>query len=274
MKYSKKKIHSFGKVFGGKNRYSRAYIKLFPHVDSYSTYLEPFAGGAGILMNKERSQHEIISDINSDIHNVLHSLQNSPKAVKSRLYSKYADYSQETFEKALSVLSNSIIKNERAAAYIAANRMSSNGMFQSFAKSNRLRGGQMGDKNAYENYIYKEINLTIMRLQGVKILNVCAFDLIEKHRNSSTLIYLDPPYLKETRVSKNIYLHEFSNEEHLRLLLAIKNHPAKIFLSGYDSPLYREHLSDWKTHYFERPADSGRSDVKTRRLEMVWENHP
>lgn len=273
MEYSKKKIHSFGKIFGGKSRYARQYIDLFPAVGEYSHYLEPFAGGAGILMNKVRSEKETISDIDENTYNVLYSLKEYGSKVKSRLNNMYGVYSERNFKIALEEI-NSISRVNKAAAYIAANRMSRTGQFKDFATSNRLRGGQMGDKNAWENFIYREIELTISRLQGVEILNECAFDLIEKRNNKNTLMYLDPPYLHETRVTKKAYNHEFTTEDHIRLLKIITN-PAfrgKVFLSGYDSPLYRSYLGDWKLHTFDRPSDAGQTKVKTTRKELVWES--
>src|SRR5258706_12409623 len=50
------------------------------------------------------------------------------------------------------------------------------------------------------------------------------FDYAEKffkpHDHPDTLVYLDPPYLKETRrdSKSDLYLHEFSQRDHERLL--------------------------------------------------------
>lgn len=270
MKYSSQKIQSWGKMFGGKLRYSRQYIPLFP--SGYKAYIEPFAGGAGIFFNKERSEKEFISEKCPIIYNVFDQLQCNGDLVHQYILDNFYDYSLKTFKSALSAMSstNKIVK---AAATITANRMSSNGQMKRLATQNRLRGGQMGDKNAWENFLENHIKNTIERLQGVTVLNRCAFDIINKNKSKHILYYLDPPYIKETRISKNVYSFEFSNEDHLNLLNLIKDHPSKIFISGYDSDLYNEVLEGWKKHSFERPCDSGQTKIKSRRLEVLWENH-
>jgi DNA adenine methylase len=228
-------------------------------------------------MNKERSGSEIISDIDPMIYNVLKCLKEKGSHIINVIENKYYDYSMESFKSAKLALEclpkiNSFNRVEYAAAYIAANRMSRSGLFRDFAESNRLRGGQMGDKNAWENYINREIHLTIERLQWVKILNECAFVTIEELSNKSTLFYLDPPYMHETRVTKSAYTHEFSDEDHFRLLKLITRVPGKLFISGYDTELYRLLLKGWTVHSFNRPSDSGQTKVKARRKELVWES--
>ena len=272
MKFSSKKIHSFGKIFGGKNRYARKMIKVLPDVSNHRQYIEPFCGGAGILMNKVRSETEVISDIDINIFRVLRTLRDNGPKLKQYLNDNYFNYTLENFVTAQQKIGH---KNEvtHSAAYIAANRMSRTGLMKSFATSDRLRGGQMGDKNAWENYIQYEIDYTASRLQGVSILNTDAFTVLKKFATcDDTLVYLDPPYLHSTRVSKKAYLHEFASEDHERLLKLIKTLPAKIFISGYNSDLYQDYLKGWKIYKFNQPSDSGMTKVKTRRVEYLWES--
>lgn len=278
MKYSQKKIQSFGKIFGGKLRYARQYVSLFPDMPFDSTYLEPFAGGAGILLNKSPHKREIISDKDKEIVNIFRQMKINPVSLKKEIVDSYYNYSEETFNNAKTRLRTPFLKDcdmiERAAAYIAANRMSRLGLGEDYAKQKRLRGGQMGDKNAWENFLSKHYYETAKRIRGVEIRNQCALEILSNPDEifGRVLCYLDPPYLGETRVSKNIYRHEFDKDEHIKLLEIIKHHPWKIFISGYDSELYQEYLSGWKIHSFDRPSDAGQTKKKSRRVEMVWEN--
>jgi hypothetical protein len=60
------------------------------------------------------------------------------------------------------------------------------------------------------------------------------------------LIYLDPPYLMETRRSqKPVYQFEFTEEQHRELLKVIKWLPCMVMISGYASALYKRHLQGW-----------------------------
>lgn len=90
-----------------------------------------------------------------------------------------------------------------------------------------------------------------------------------------TLVYLDPPYMMETRSSKRpIYRHhlnqdEFSPKQHARLLEYIKQLPCLVMISGYESEMYSRTLSHWRRAEFQT---TNRAAERTR--EIVWMNYP
>lgn len=57
-----------------------------------------------------------------------------------------------------------------------------------------------------------------------------------------TYIYLDPPYLLETRKNRQYYLWEMTREQHERLLQIALSLPCMVAISGYYSELYNWHL--------------------------------
>lgn len=106
------------------------------------------------------------------------------------------------------------------------------------------------------------------RLQNVVILRRNGFDIIPRFEDDkTTAIYLDPPYPSETRSNLNEdgeassgsgggrYLHEFSHagdtlfggqDDHARLAeMARKFKRARIVVSTYDCPRYRELYKGW-----------------------------
>lgn len=85
------------------------------------------------------------------------------------------------------------------------------------------------------------------------------------------LVYADPPYLFSTRASKDRLYHcEFGAEaEHIRLLEILRALPCMVMVSGYDSPLYRRILHDWRVASFPAQTRSGRTA-----MEFVWLNFP
>ncbi|HBQ5660047.1 DNA adenine methylase [Klebsiella grimontii] len=99
-----------------------------------------------------------------------------------------------------------------------------------------------------------------------------AVEFLEHFDFSSTgriLIYVDPPYLHETRSSRARYRHEYSVEDHRRLLVCLRSLPdsASVILSGYPSDLYDHQLSDWRSKEFQAMTRGG---VRT---EKIWMNY-
>lgn len=85
------------------------------------------------------------------------------------------------------------------------------------------------------------------------------------------LIYLDPPYLGETRRSKAaIYRHEFMSEkQHRDLLKELKKLSCMVMISGYRSSLYDAMLPEWRR---VEKVVSLRQGIKA--TECLWMNYP
>jgi DNA adenine methylase len=82
-------------------------------------------------------------------------------------------------------------------------------------------------------------------------------------------MYLDPPYLLETRKNRKVYRHELSNEEHEELLKLITNSKAKIIISGYMNDLYQTYLSGWRLDKKVNKDQAGND-----KTECIWWNYP
>ncbi len=104
--------------------------------------------------------------------------------------------------------------------------------------------------------------VSLRQADAVEVLE--AFDFGGAGR---TLIYADPPYLHETRTSQKRYKHEYSRDDHIRLLRCLKTLPASVILSGYPSALYDELLPDWRTMEFQVMTRGG---VRTEKLWMSF----
>lgn len=84
-------------------------------------------------------------------------------------------------------------------------------------------------------------------------------------------IYLDPPYLIETRRDPNrkIYDFDLTRSNHEELLQTIKIMNARIMISGYRSELYDRELSSWRRLSFNAMTRGGSPAV-----EFIWMNYP
>ncbi|WP_392989738.1 DNA adenine methylase [Serratia ureilytica] len=100
---------------------------------------------------------------------------------------------------------------------------------------------------------------------AVELLRVVPFE-----QYGRTLIYVDPPYMPETRTSRARYRHEYTVADHERLLSCLVSLPdnVSVIISGYPSTLYDERLTGWRSKEFQAMTRGG---VRT---EKIWMNYP
>jgi len=108
----------------------------------------------------------------------------------------------------------------------------------------------------------------------IEVVHGDALELIPRLRTSSkrraTLIYLDPPYLMETRsTQREIYNCELSSDDHRRLLDIIVDLPCMVMISGYYSEMYAQALDDWRSITYQAQTRGGRTAT-----EWLWMNYP
>jgi DNA adenine methylase len=263
MKCSIRKMRSPLKYHGGKHYLARRIVALFPE---HKTYVEPFIGGGSILLNKAPAEQEIAGDINAALINFWTVLQQD----SGFRCAVGHPYSADTFEQAECWM-EAPEPLSRAAGFMIRNRFSRGGLGKDFAWSDRLRGGQPGDLNAWKT-IREELPAIIARVKSVEFKERAALPLICRFDSPDALIYCDPPYLHETRTAKKAYDHEMTSVDHHALLDTLKGCEGKVFLSGYRSATYDKALAGWKRTDFDMPNHSGQGKSKQRRIECVWEN--
>jgi len=106
-------------------------------------------------------------------------------------------------------------------------------------------------------------NLSILRTDAISWLASETF-------SPRTFVYLDPPYLIQTRSTRrNIYAYELADSDHEVLLSVIKTLPCMVMISGYPNAIYDEALIDWSTATF-MTTNRGGGHV----TEKLWMNYP
>lgn len=81
-------------------------------------------------------------------------------------------------------------------------------------------------------------------------------------------VYVDPPYLMSTRRAGAVYQHEYTDEDHARLLRVLAQVPCAVMVSGYHSPMYEAALASWRTKEFNAKTRGGVA------IERIWMNYP
>ena len=180
------------KWMGGK---SKSIKTILPIIPSHKTYIEPFFGGGWILFAKDKSNVEVINDINGDLINLYNVIKNNPNEFCDRidltLKSKelFLEYRHTLHDENLSDL-------ERAFRFYYVNQNAFGGLmrYNSKGECNSPFGGSP-DREAQSSYwdMNKIINAH-ERLKNVIIEKDNYINIIKKYDREYSLFFLDPPY--------------------------------------------------------------------------------
>ena len=256
------------KWYGGKRYLASRIIQHFP---SHRVYLEPFGGGASVLLNKPPVDVETYNDLDLRI---------------SRLFQVLRD-DGENFVRKASLIPYSQVEFEAAAEYPAEAsplvmavcdfvrwRQSFGGKGQSWSyTTGRARGGMAGDVNAWWTAI-DMLPQIIDRIRRVQIICQSAFSAIPRFDSADGLIYCDPPYVHGVRSkgSTDVYGVEMTDRDHEQLAELLHGCKSKVVLSGYPSDLYQRLYGNWRRVAFDIANHASGGKTKARELECLWMN--
>lgn len=266
-----KTIRPVFKCHGGKFYLAQWIISHFPANYAEMTYLEPYCGGANVLLNKQKSSIEVINDLDDNIVRIYQALRDEPKEFIRRL--NLCKYCEKTFERAAKKAKTAEFDDylDQAVNEFIVRRMSRGGLKKAFAWSNRLRGGQPGDVNAWETAL-KGLPDLAERLKEVYAFSKPAIEVMKTFNQPDAFVYCDPPYLHETRVSKTVYSSEMTTDDHIELAHMLNSWNGKAMLSGYMSPLYRRLYRDWNIEKKKISNHSSQQKSKEKKVEILWKN--
>ena len=250
-----KKVKS---IIKGKISLSDFIINNLPEKYEDMTYVEPYCGAINILLNKKKSFVEIINDIDNDVMQIYRALRDEPKEIIRRL--NLCKYCEETFLRATKKTQFDDYLDHGVNEFILR-RMSRGGFKKAFAID------KVGELNAWET-VLKSLPDLAERLEEVYIFNKKAIDVIKSFNSANTLVYCDPPYLHETRVSKQVYKSEISTDDHIELAHCLNHFEGKVMISGYASPLYNKLYKGWN---ISKKAIVAQKD-KEKKVEILFKN--
>jgi len=257
------------KWHGGKHYLSGRIIALFPQ---HRTYIEPFGGGASVLLNKQPSPVEIYNDLDGAITRLFRVLRDHGEELRRRLV--LTPYSEVEFDAALEV-SETQDEIEQARLDFVRWRMSLGGRGEAFSFTrHRVRRDMADVVSGFLSTIDDELPRITQRLRTVQILGRPAVDVIKGWDDPDCLFYCDPPYVHETRNHRttDVYGVEMSEPDHRELAAVLKECKGKVVLSGYPSDLYEELYGTWRSVSFDMANHASSEGVKNRMKEVLWFN--
>lgn len=244
---------------GAKNRIASWIIS---HIPEHHVYLEPYAGSLAVLLNKKRSHIETVNDIDKEIVNFFSVLRDKSNELLQAV--SYTPYAREEYIQAYKECQDEVERARRFAVKCWMGFGCGN-LYQNGFKS----GQQTHSPNPAKAWakLPETIALATERLKGVQIENLPAIELLKRYDTSDVFIYMDPPYLLDTRKTY-LYKHEMKDSDHRKMLDVIQNHPGKILLSGYENELYNKVLKGWNKDSKRTLAEGG-----MERTETLWFNY-
>lgn len=249
---------------------------VISHFPAHRCYVEPFGGAASVLIRKERSYAEIYNDLDGDAVNLFRVLRAANSAAELERQLRLTPFAREEHQSSYEDIDEPV---ERARRLIVRSFMGfgSNGHNPRRKTGFRSNSNRSGTTPALDWRNYPEaLGALVERLQGVVIENRDACEVMAAHDEPTTLHYVDPPYLPETRSIGNkydltyaggMYAHELTTDDHRKLLTFLRGLRGMVVLSGYPSPIYDEALEGWARIDRSALADGARA-----RTECLWLN--
>lgn len=285
--------------FGGKGRLARRIVPLLP---PHEAYLETHGGGLSVLFHKPRARLETINDLDGGVVQFYRVLRDPAQFERFRMLCELTPYAREEYEGCRDGWRDESDAARRAWAWFVGVRQAFGGATGSAARHgwkysvdvpNGARGaapargrGTWGYSatnasgtrlaSAAQRYLSAVERLPEVhaRLQGVQIERGDWRRVLAAYGHAGTLVYLDPPYVHETRAGDKRYAHEMTMEDHRDLTAALLASPAMCVLSGYRHAAVHGPLEEagWERTDIDVPISAARRREGLRRVESLWRN--
>jgi DNA adenine methylase len=271
------------KWHGGKHYLAPRIVDLMP---KHLHYVEPFGGGLRVLFARDpqdprfwisdkshlRGVSEVVNDIDGRLMNFWRVLRDESLFPRFLRAVDAIPLSRPSWEEA-HAHTDGEDPVANAIAFFVDTRQSRAGNRKGFTSitRSRTRRGMNGNVSEWLGAVEGLPDIHA-RLRQVIVESMPAVELIRREDTPDTLFYCDPPYLHETRATRDAYAFEMTEAEHRELLDVLKICRAKVMLSGYASRLYDKALAGWTRHAFDLPNNAAGGREKGRETEVLWCN--
>lgn len=230
---------------------------IIRHLPKHRVYVEPFGGGASVLMRKLRSYAEIYNDLDGEIVNLFRVLRDRGNELKEAV--RLTPFARQEFELTYEPSDDPL---ESARRMVARTFMGFGSDSHNRKSGFRAKSHRLGTTPAHDWRHYPDaMEAMTERLRGVVIEHRDARKVMVEMDGPDTLHYVDPPYPHDTRSgisSGKAYRHEMSDAQHVELADCLKGLRGGVVLSSYPSTLYDGLYAKWLRVEREAMADGAR----------------
>jgi len=250
------------RYYGGKWKLAPWIISHFP---PHQNYVEPCGGAASVLLQKPRSPLETYNDLDGNVVNFFRVLRDQSDELIRKI--RLTPWARAEYELSLEPCEDVV---ERARRFYVLSSMSINGStspstadwqhwrdwIDSHHKSPET---QMGDINI----LYRVAH----RFQRVQIECRDWAEVFMTYDHPNTLIYFDPPYMKQTRAQPERYRLEWTLPDHVAASDLLRDCTSYVVASGYACDLYADL---YEAHGWKRVDKEAQTNSGGKRIESLW----
>jgi DNA adenine methylase len=244
---------------------------IISNLPAHRIYVEPFGGGASVLLRKGRVYSEVYNDLDGDVVNLFRVARDQGEALVQLI--AQTPFAREEFDDAHLVTADDE-PLKRAAAFVVRSFMGHGSTSCYFKSGFRANSNRSGTTPAHDwAALPGPLQACCQRLRGVVIEHRDYRELLPPHDGKQTLFYCDPPYVWGTRAQDSTtaamkgYRHEMTDDDHRAMADALRQVAGMVVLSGYPSELYEQLFADWPSVRRAALADGARE-----RTEVLWFN--
>lgn len=255
---------------GGKGRQLGDLLPLIPQT---RIYCEPCSGGLSVLLNRQRSEVEIVNDLDGALINLYTVVRDDSQFDEFVRLLDYTPYSREEFESCLTFEGLADPVRRAVAFYTVINQSISGKRLASRGDWARGRADNLAARWFQRQ---EKLGLIHERMRHVQIECRDALDILQEWDTPDTTFYIDPPYVLETRSQRKYYAVEPDDEWHEKMVDVLLNVQGYVVLSGYNHPIYDRLIENgWWTDTYGAKAimevvQGG--GTKRKRVEIVYRN--
>ena len=254
--------------------------KLLPLFPPHKYYVEPFGGGASVLLAKPPSAIETYNDIDRGLYEFFQVVSNPVLFPQFWARISALPYSRELYDECRDTWHGCRDQMERTWRWYVVARQSFCGCFcGSWGSSICTSNGDQVEITAKWRSAIQMLPTIHQRLLRVQI-ECCDFrDCLKRYQGPDYLAYLDPPYVWSSRKSGR-YDHEMADSDHQELVEILLQYTGSVVLSGFPNPIYGPlEKAGWSRDDFTRQCSLVGKTAGTRnrghdgtRTECVWRN--
>jgi DNA adenine methylase len=256
--------------FGGKQTLAERIVSLLP---DHLHYVEPYCGSLAVLLAKPPSRMETVNDLEQNLVTFWRVLRDRPADLER--VCALTPHSRIEYGEMLEAdpASDDLEVARRVWLQLSQGRGATLGRRTGWRYYVAGPGSKLSMPGYLEAY-RRRMAAAAERLSQVSLECRPALEIVSEYgRESTTLLYVDPPYLGATRNATSRYGQEMkSPEEHRELAEALLAARASVVLSGYPSPLYDELFASWDRVSMATRTTQGAGD--SERTEVLWSNRP